>query len=541
MAKWKQLIAAREDKQFSQAEAAERVNVGLVTYQRWEAGRRKPQPQHMRRLCEVFGPLQKQATMGSVEPSKTRDPGSVPVAAAIGSSQRAVSAPGALEESTRFQALRTSALTTSSTVPCMQNTPFIPLTRQEAALRVPVISAGEWPVASAESSGPASSAFEPITQVTVRIVGLVSQWRVLVHTELQRLLRQEFSMLFQDNSPLSAAGEHGALSRRQALIIIAALPHGLLAAARHTGTDVVAEEFLPQCTASVTACLYLMQGREFMTVEHYLTQYLPALTTLAQRPSPHQQTAAGLASQSYHMLSHLALHRLRFHDRVLYSKQAVEYGQVAGDHWLQALALCTLADAYFHVGDLQAQMQTYQRAARLLDGLPFVSQSMVFGGLAHASAQMGQSQDVERYVSEARVVLTPEARDEPLPLYLETDYGPVQAMQYEGQAWLALGDQLGDQACYQRAADAFTIVKGISGDRMIPERIRVELVNQQAQVAVRQGDLDLFSALLVQGVQGARQLSSEKRLQEAASNWKVARKVWPREQRVMEFADLLLE
>src|SRR5713226_102977 len=57
MAKWGQLIAARECRHFSQMEAAERINVGLVTYQRWESGKSKPQPQHMRQLYEVFGSL----------------------------------------------------------------------------------------------------------------------------------------------------------------------------------------------------------------------------------------------------------------------------------------------------------------------------------------------------------------------------------------------------------------------------------------------------------------------------------------------------
>jgi transcriptional regulator with XRE-family HTH domain len=55
MTKWEQLIAAREHLHLSQAEAAERINVGLVTYQRWEVGRRKPQPQHIRQLYAVFG------------------------------------------------------------------------------------------------------------------------------------------------------------------------------------------------------------------------------------------------------------------------------------------------------------------------------------------------------------------------------------------------------------------------------------------------------------------------------------------------------
>jgi transcriptional regulator with XRE-family HTH domain len=64
MTKWDLLIAARERMHLSQGEAAERVNVGLVTYQRWEAGKAKPQPQHMRHLYAVFGSL--------LDPSETR-------------------------------------------------------------------------------------------------------------------------------------------------------------------------------------------------------------------------------------------------------------------------------------------------------------------------------------------------------------------------------------------------------------------------------------------------------------------------------------
>ena len=73
MAKWEQLIAAREQRHLSQAEAAERLNVGLVTYQRWEQGKRKPQPQHMRRLCETFSLLEDESIPC---PAQTLSPGS---------------------------------------------------------------------------------------------------------------------------------------------------------------------------------------------------------------------------------------------------------------------------------------------------------------------------------------------------------------------------------------------------------------------------------------------------------------------------------
>ena len=57
MTKWDRLVAARKELHLSQMEAAERVNVGIVTYQRWETGKAEPQPEHLRQLYTVFGPL----------------------------------------------------------------------------------------------------------------------------------------------------------------------------------------------------------------------------------------------------------------------------------------------------------------------------------------------------------------------------------------------------------------------------------------------------------------------------------------------------
>jgi len=388
-----------------------------------------------------------------------------------------------------------------------------------------------------------TSVFDGVTQFTVTVFGLVTGWRgrAAACSELQKLLSLEFAMIFDGDASQSSAWDKNPLSRRQALIAIAALPYGLVAAARHTGTGVVAEEFLPQCTASITACWHLMQGQEFLVVGQSISQYLPALSTLAQQSSLYQQSAAGLASQSHFLLSHLALHNLRFKDRVTHCKQAAEYGRVAGDRCLEVSALCTLADAYFQLGNLPSQLRTYQQAAQMLDGLPLVLQSKVLGGLAHAYAQQGQGQEVARYVGEARVALTPEAHKQQLPLYLAMDYGPVQAMQYEGQAWIDLGDHLGDHAYYQQAANTFQLVRQLPNDLAVPERIRVEIVNQRAMVAVHNGDLDLFRELLIQGAEGAHTLASEKRHQEVVANWKAARKMWPHERRVLELADLLLE
>ncbi|MGH2506445.1 MAG: AfsR/SARP family transcriptional regulator, partial [Ktedonobacteraceae bacterium] len=100
-----------------------------------------------------------------------------------------------------------------------------------------------------------TSVFDRATQFTVTIFGLVNQWqgRAAHCNDLQVLLSQEFAMFEQDALQPNAENQN-ALSRRQALVAIAALPYGALAAARHAGTELQPEAFLPQSTAAITSC-----------------------------------------------------------------------------------------------------------------------------------------------------------------------------------------------------------------------------------------------------------------------------------------------
>lgn len=500
----KMLLAARLKRGWDQRRAADAARVGEKTYRNWESGRNDPTLDSLEQLTKGFGATAQELGYAYL----------VELAEESASPEEMPNEPEAQDAELSF-------------VPAA----FLPI----------VDTTGKGYMASTGSSVPTSNFFDPTTQCMVRIIGLVGQWRgrAVYCAELQALLSQEFTMMVRTQE--QGEQPQGALSRRQALIAIAALPYGLVAAVNRMQSHVVVEEFLPQCTASITACWHLMEGKEFLVVEQSLAQYLPALTALAQQSSPYQRPAAALASQGYFISNHLAMHRLRFRDRVLYSKQAIEYGQLAGDPVLTVSAMATLGDAYHQVGDLSAQLRTYQQAEQQLEGLPLVLQSKVRGGLAHAYAQQGQVEEVTRALGEARVILTPEAQQESLPLYLAMDYGPVHAMQFEQQAWLDLGDRLGESSYYQQAAEAFQVIDTLPDDLAVPERIKVEVINQKTLVAVRQGELEKFSTLLSQGIQGAKELGSDKRREEVIANWKTARKQWPQERQVTELADLLLE
>jgi hypothetical protein len=161
--------------------------------------------------------------------------------------------------------------------------------------------------------------------------------------------------------------------------------------------------------------------------------------------------------------------------------------------------------------------------------------------LAHAYAQSGEPEKALNCISEARAIF-PDTTD--LPTYAASDTTIFSLISYEGQVHLDLGSDevhpLRSQNQYKKAGDALAQIDHLLAQLLVPERIRVEMVDQQAQAVLGVGDLGLLHTYLIQGAQGAQALQSEKRRQEVLSVWKAARKVWPRETRVLELADLLL-
>ncbi|MGH2480819.1 MAG: AfsR/SARP family transcriptional regulator, partial [Ktedonobacteraceae bacterium] len=110
---------------------------------------------------------------------------------------------------------------------------------------------------------------------SAHIVSLVHHWKkqALSCDILQGVIDREIAM-FEKIRDTSTA-ELFTLSRRQALIALAALPTMLTALIQGQPFGLLPEEFLPQCAASLTACWHLLRGQEFLLVEKVLTRYLP--------------------------------------------------------------------------------------------------------------------------------------------------------------------------------------------------------------------------------------------------------------------------
>ncbi|HZR42810.1 MAG TPA: bacterial transcriptional activator domain-containing protein [Ktedonobacteraceae bacterium] len=104
------------------------------------------------------------------------------------------------------------------------------------------------------------------------ILAFVTQWqRRVSSTDFEKLLDRELRVF--DESKAMFHPDDYFLSRRSALLAIAALPQGLLRLMEQQQKVAFIEgEFLPACAASLTACWYLLNGREFASVERALSR-----------------------------------------------------------------------------------------------------------------------------------------------------------------------------------------------------------------------------------------------------------------------------
>jgi len=359
--------------------------------------------------------------------------------------------------------------------------------------------------------------------------------------ELQAWVDKEIHM-FDEIKPLWTSDGYS-ISRRQAIIAIAALPTVLLTAVQNDHRSaLVKQEFLFRCSASITACWHLMAGRDFAEVKEAVTPYLPVLMRWSQDPSEFQQQSADLAAQGQILLGLVSLHTVRppysIQGYMTHAKQAAEYGQISKNASLHVATLIAHLRAAFRYSERPDKMlQVCQQAMQYSNEVSPLEQSITYSALAEAYGYNGKLQETLRYIELAHEIRP--ATIDYLPPFLSADNG-LFGMFYEGRAYLALGAHYPEGNHLEQAWNTLVQVERLPSTVVFPERIRIEIVNQQTLAAVKMGDLDRFCTYFEKGVNGAKMLGSEKRRQEAAGIYWQARDIWPHETRVKELAELFV-
>ncbi|MBV9688853.1 MAG: hypothetical protein JO202_03980 [Ktedonobacteraceae bacterium] len=387
---------------------------------------------------------------------------------------------------------------------------------------------------------------------TMLLIQAITGWygRAIFCDHLQSLLRQELERW----TTMSTSNPALLISRRMALATLVAMPLGLVPAIlAGQCSSLTLEEFLPECTASLTACWQLfrevMLKEDFTTIATQLPKYLLALEMLAQQPSRYQKTAAKLAAQGCALMGLIAMHNLNLPLREAYCRRAARYGRESGDEALYVTALTYLACTLYLEQKPSEALRVYEQATKLISApekrISPLLKNKVFIQTAAAYAQNGQVQEALRYLSKAREFLPEQA---PQGLNdLSADWGIFSAFLHEGTTYEHLGKLTVQQGLSKRPRVLYTAAhttlaqfEQLDTTIVVPERWRVEVLNHQAATAIALGDREMFQTYFQVAVQGAKELGSEKRKQEAIDNWKAARLRWPDEMVIKDLADLLL-
>lgn len=366
-----------------------------------------------------------------------------------------------------------------------------------------------------------------------RVMMVLYQQQNLPCDELQRAINEEIGRF----DLMKQSDDESLLSRRDALVMLASLPLSMLVKAPQVRVNAVfAEEFLTQCAASITACWHLMRGNQLSVVEEVLSAYLPVLTVFLENPSKYQKTVASLITQGYRINGILALHRNNLRERELCCQLAVQYSELAENPGLLVSALISLASTFYYSRNPEKAAQIYQRALTYRDEISPLLLARIYIELAVVYAQQKQEQEALRYMSLAQEIYPEYPEGDPSFLYAE--FTPSSMILEEGLTHLALAQHYSDRAYPQQTWEVFSRFERLSVT--VPERIRVEIINNQAKTALAMNDMDVFCNRIEQGVYGAKALGSKRRRQEALDVYKEARQLWPNELRIKELADLFL-
>lgn len=287
-------------------------------------------------------------------------------------------------------------------------------------------------------------------------------------------------------------------------------------------------ETMQDLQSLIDACWQLSKGNELALAEQLLPMYMAKVIPLAQQSSPYQQEATSLAAQGFYLHSILALHRNNLSAKEMYGKQAIQYSRISGNQDLLIASLKGLGDTYHDTGQHSQALQAYRNALQYIKGASPLLQTRVYMGLAVAHAHVAQKQDSLKYLGLA---------NDTFPDHPETD--PSFSFAEFGRPWMILfeGITLSQLGQTQQALNIFDQIEQPA--LVVPERIRIEIINQRAKTAIFAGDLEQGAAYVETGLMGAKALGSQRRYSEAYENFQQMSLLWPQEKRVTELGELL--
>jgi transcriptional regulator with XRE-family HTH domain/tetratricopeptide (TPR) repeat protein len=251
-------------------------------------------------------------------------------------------------------------------------------------------------------------------------------------------------------------------------------------------------------------------GSELDVAERMLPQFLPRLIQVA----PHQPEAAILASQGLQLHSILVAHKLKISQKIALCQQAVSYARGTQDSNTLVAALLQLAVAYNYDSQYDNALKSYQEALIYCDQATPLLRSRTYIEAAATFAHYRRAREADFYLDLAQEAFPADPASDPAYLYADHNSG-VLAL-YHGLIYLERGD----------TTRAWTGFESFQRFGPTPERIRLEIVNQEGRAALLEQDLEKYASCLEDGLSGAVRLGSRKRYDEAVGIYRSIPTTW---------------
>jgi transcriptional regulator with XRE-family HTH domain len=476
MGKWAQLIAAREGRHLSQFEAAELVNVGHGTYQRWESGKARPQPQHMRQLCEVFGIL--------------------------------------LEH---------------------PDTMFLRESVSNSLLTAPV---EEMPIVVSKEEIDEPRAFIA-ANMTTHLWSLAFKEHP-THDDKRDVIRQaikEFDTMNTSNKNYQITRREALCSLATLPLITFGLtaPGKAVQPAQYGSILAQCAASLEACYE----LYHSSDASDISLAFKSVSKYLSVLQTIMRDSSQYRKEATDLAARYALLKTLLGWICSNPTETLQYAKNALALCKETGDISLQLSAYSKLAWGYLYDKQYTAALRTAQEADGLLlqyyripnaQPLHPVIQSGMYGTLALMLARNGQSPDVA--LGKATEV---DPGDEPYALMsskrstrlLET-----------GWTYCYYDNQTKTMEVLQQRIDPETLSPKMSQSEM--GRVETINIMALSSLKIRDRDIERTIHFWVAGIEGAKTLQNQQRFNEALTTYEFMEMVWPGDARIKNLRDYIV-
>ena len=478
-----QLRLERKNRGWTQARLAEAIGADTTMVSRWECGERSPDISYQEKLCFLFN---KNATeLGFVDVTTLLQPSHI-----------------STEANTNLLALPISEI-------------------QQ--------------IISTEMSVPDNAT--KLGFMLAQMIILIQEWYGMarfchrLQAQLDNKIK-EFDTLKTENSL-----DIYTLSRRAFLSALATLPVALMTSHKQTYKfNLDLEEFLPQCAASITACWHLSGSNHLNGISPIIDSYLPTLITVMKNVPSYREAVADLIAQCYFLKTILAWHLEGLHNAEIYCKQAMQYSNTAKNTNLHLTALNQHALISYYAKQFQKAHEKSEEAYTILqrqsqshEPILSIVQGRVYMYLAAIQAQQlrGKAHQTLELAQEA---FASQPATEAVPIYADCGNAPLTL--WRGLTYYHLS--LRNPTYAKQALASLSIFGQLEPDTTIPERFRLECLNNRILAAIQCDEMEEAITSLEAGKVGARALKSKQRNIEVEYAYQIMLNRWTTEDRVRE-------